>query len=361
MSAATVHAGVTARGVQLDVEAAPGRVLGVIGPNGAGKSTLVHLLAGRLRPDTGTVTLGGRVVAGPGVWVPPWQRHVGLLAQRPVLFGHLDVLENVAFGPRARGVSRRRARQRAALELDAVGCGSLAARRPHQVSGGEAQRVALARALASDPDLVVLDEPLAALDVTAAGRLRALLRERLRGRTVVLVTHGELDLWSLADDVAVLDHGRVRAHGPVDDVLRRPPTDFAADFAGLNRLCGTCISADVVRFGDFEVVGVPDPDAAPAAGDAALALFAPAAVALYPAGGAPQGSPRNTWRGTVIGLEARGGVVRVRLTVGAATVVADVTARSVGTLGLAAGVPVEASVKAVGVRLTRGRRWAPSA
>ena len=202
----------------------PGDVLAVLGPNGSGKSTLLDVLAGLLRPDAGHVRVGGRTLTDSGVHVPPHRRGVGLLAQQPLLFPHLTALANVAFGPRAQGMSRRAATARARELLDAVDVAGLADRRPAQLSGGQQQRVALARALAAGPDLLLLDEPLAALDVDTMPAMRALLRRTIRdsGRTAVLVTHAALDALVLADRVIVLSDGG-RGRGGADARGARPP------------------------------------------------------------------------------------------------------------------------------------------
>ena len=223
----------------------PGDVLAVLGPNGSGKSTLLDVLAGLLRPDAGHVRVRGRRLTDSGVHVPPHRRGVGLLAQQPLLFPHLTVLANVEFGPRAQGVSRRAATARARGLLDAVDMAGLADRRPAQLSGGQQQRVALARALAAGPDLLLLDEPLAALDVDTMPAMRALLRRTIRdsGRTAVLVTHAALDALVLADRVVVLTDGRVVESGPVREVLGRPRSAFTARIAGLDLVPGVVADA----------------------------------------------------------------------------------------------------------------------
>ncbi|MUN63292.1 ATP-binding cassette domain-containing protein [Kocuria sediminis] len=205
-----------ARDLDLAVSVADGQTLAVTGPNGAGKSSLLAVVAGLLVPDTGRAALDGRVLfdldaAGRGPWVPAHDRGVVLLAQDPLLFPHLSVLENVAFGPRSRGAGRRRARAVAGQWLEAVGAAPLAHRRPAALSGGQAQRVAVARALAADPQLLLLDEPFASLDSTAAPALRELLRRVLAGRMAVVVTHDPADVEALADAEVRLEHGRVAA------------------------------------------------------------------------------------------------------------------------------------------------------
>lgn len=339
--------------VRLTVE--PGEVLAVVGPNGAGKSTLLAVLAGLLRPSAGTVHLGGRALthvdAGGRVHaaVPPEHRGVGLLGQDPRLFPHLSALENVAFGPRARGTSRADARAGAHAWLDAVGLPGLATRRPGELSGGQRQRVALARALAARPHALLLDEPVAALDATHAPLVRQLLREQVArtGTTTVLVTHDVLDAVVLADRVLVLDAGRAVHDGPTGAVLAAPRDPFTAALAGVNLVVGTGDGGGV-RAPDGRVLrgtgAVPD-------GAAAAAVFAPGAVSVHTEAPA-HASPRNVWPTTVVALEPRGAAVGVR-TSGRPEVVADVTAASVAELGLRPGVHVWLSVKAteVGVHL----------
>ena len=199
-----VEFAVRSRGVEVSFDLPDRQTLLLTGPNGSGKSTTLEVIAGLLRPDTGHVRLGDRTLVGPRRWVPAHNRHVALLAQRPLLFPHLSVAGNVAFGPRSQGMTRRSSRDLAMGWLERVGAAEFAARRPDQLSGGEAQRVALARALATEPRVLLLDEPLAALDAESAPQLRALLRTVLRDRTTVLVSHDQDDIAGLADMVVEL-------------------------------------------------------------------------------------------------------------------------------------------------------------
>lgn len=208
-----------------------GETLAVLGPNGAGKSTLLDVVAGLIRPHIGDVRLDGAdlVRVGQGgrdAWVPPHARGIALLAQDALLFPHLSVRDNVAFGPRSAGLSRSVARSIADRWLERVDATGLAARRPSRLSGGQSQRVAVARALATEPRLLLLDEPFGALDAGVAPAMRRLLAEVLAEKAVILVTHDPLDALALADRVIVLDGGRIVEHGPTRDVLLNPQTDF---------------------------------------------------------------------------------------------------------------------------------------
>jgi molybdate transport system ATP-binding protein len=231
------------RNLDLDLQIHPGEVVAVLGANGAGKSTVLSLIAGVLRPDTGRIKLDGQVLLDTSrhLWTPPHRRGVVLLAQQALLFPHLTAAANVAFGPRSKGCSRTEAKATAARWLEAVDASGFADRRPDQLSGGQAQRVAIARALAADPALLLLDEPMAALDVAVAPALRQVLRKVLRqsGRTALLVTHDLLDALTLADRVIVLEHGRVVEDGPARAVLTEPGSAFAARIAGIDLIAGT--------------------------------------------------------------------------------------------------------------------------
>ena len=350
MNGLRVRAAVQPRGIDLDVTFPAGSTTAVVGSNGAGKTSLLHLVAGLLRPTSGTVHIGAREVSGPDRLLPPHRRRVALLTQRTALFPHLDVLANVAFGPRAAGVAREAARDRAMAELEAVGCARFAARRAHELSGGQSQRVAIARALATDPDVVLLDEPMAGLDVGVATDVRHTLAERLHGQTALLVTHEVLDIWAIADRVAVLADGRLVETGPAAELLIRPTSPFLARLSGTNLFTGTGLAADALEVVPGLVLhGLSDPDQPLASGRPGLASIQPSAVSVHLAD--PGGSPRNVMAAEVTGIEPRGAVVRVRLTVCGQPLAADLTARSVVELGLRPGLPVRAVVKATQVRL----------
>lgn len=334
-----------------DFDVPSGNVLAVLGPNGSGKSTLLDCLAGLLAPDRGTITLAARTLNRGHRYLPPHDRGIGLLAQDPLLFPHLTVLDNVGFAPRSRGASRAGSQDIARRWLAQVDAAALADRKPTQLSGGQAQRVAIARALAGEPDLLLLDEPLAALDVDAAPAIRGVLRRVLRApghrRTAVLVTHDPLDAFTLADRVVVLAGGRIVEHGPTREVLTAPRTAFTARIAGLNLVPGKGNHQGMRTARDQLISGVFTQEVAD--GAPAVAVFAPGAVAVHPAGTQVTGSPRNTVDAVVGSLEPQGAVIRLRTTEG---LIADLTPEAVAELELEPGTPVRLAVKAAAVTIS---------
>ncbi|MBB5786013.1 sulfate/molybdate ABC transporter ATP-binding protein [Jiangella mangrovi] len=318
-----------------------GEVVALLGPNGAGKSTTLQLLAGTLVPDGGRVELDGVTLddAAQGVHVRPRDRRVGMVVQDYLLFPKMSVLENVAFGLRARGVPREKARAEARGWLSRMGLDGYERRRPGQLSGGQGQRVALARALIVEPRLLLLDEPLAALDAGTRPAVRAELRRHLAGYggCTLVVTHDPLEAMVLGDRVVVLERGRVVQHGPPAEVARRPRTDYVARLVGLNLLTGVA-SGRTAELPSGAVVAL----AHEATGPVHIA-FAPVAVTLSPR--RPEGSARNAWPLVIADLEAHGDLVRVT-TDGPVPVLADVTPLAVADLGLEPGGEVWASVKA---------------
>jgi molybdate transport system ATP-binding protein len=349
------HAAVAGRGFEVAFEVAAGEVLAILGPNGAGKSTTLHVIAGLLAPDAGLVRLGGRTLTdtSAGVQVATHDRRVGLLMQDPLLFPHLSVQANVEFAPRSRGAGRAKARTSAATWLGEVGLAELAGRKPGQLSGGQAQRVAIARALAAEPEVLLLDEPLAGLDVAVAASVRALLRRvcAAEGRATVLITHDLLDVLTLADRVLVLEDGGVAEIGRVADVLAAPRSMFGARIAGVNVVRGVRSGPESLRAGDGTLWhGRQDADVL--ADGELVAVFSPAAVAVYR--DLPHGSPRNSVQIRVAELDADGARVRVRAeeqSDGAPGLAADITAESAAGLRLAAGDAVWFTVKAQEVGL----------
>ncbi|MHA6798204.1 sulfate/molybdate ABC transporter ATP-binding protein [Bounagaea algeriensis] len=332
------------------LEVSAGEVLGVLGPNGAGKSTLLSVLAGLLTPDAGSVLVDGAswVDAERGRNLPTHRRGVGLLAQEPLLFPHLTAEDNVAFGLRSGGLRRARARRRAGAWLSEVDADGLARHRPAALSGGQAQRVALARALAAEPGLLLLDEPLAALDVDAAPAMRTLLHRvlRQRARPSVLVTHDVLDAVVLADRIAVLVDGGIVEQGPTRQVLARPTDEFTARLTGVNLVPGP-VREEGVRFGASSLSGrLGEPLGA---AEQAVAVFAPSAVAVHRR--RPEGSPRNAVQVRVAALEPRGDVVRVRARAEGRALAADITPAAVAELGIVPEEHVWFVVKATEVAI----------
>ena len=332
--------------VSLHVDA--GEVVALLGPNGAGKTSVLRVLAGLTELDTGRICVDGRVVEAPAdnVRVPPDRRPIGMVFQDYLLFPHLSALDNVAFGLRCRGWSRHEARAFAATWLDRVGLADLARARVGALSGGQAQRVALARALVLEPSVLLLDEPLAALDSRTRIAVRSELRRHLDSfpGCVVLVTHDALDALVLGDRIVVIEHGRVVQEGTPLDVARHPRTDYVARLVGVNLLRGTATTAGVTL--ESGAVIATAPDTAVAAGKPALVAFGPTAVALHRS--RPAGSPRNVWPATVVGLEWHPAGVRIELA-GAIPCVADVTSAAVAELELVPGREVWAAVKATEV------------
>lgn len=343
-----VEAQAPERGLDLALDLPAGRTLAIVGPNGAGKSSLLALLGGDLRPARGEVVLGGRVLTSvrPGgrtVQVPAHARRVATLGQEAHLIPHLTALGNVAFPLRARRVPRRDSRARAHELLAEVGAADLADRRPGQLSGGQQQRVAIARALAADPELLLLDEPMSALDVDAAAEIRALLPRFLEGRSAVIVTHDVLDAITMAHDVLVLEDGEVRDRGPTADLLARPRTAFAARFAGLALLRGQADAGPAGAPGAAQDAALRLPTGELIsgrrrgdlrAGDPALAALRPAAVTLAPSTG--DRTAGTVLARTVTGLEPRGDLVRVRT----ADLEADLAPEAVAAGALRPGSPV---------------------
>ncbi|SEG24460.1 iron(III) transport system ATP-binding protein [Thermomonospora echinospora] len=214
----------------LDLTVPSGSLAAVLGPSGCGKTTLLRIIAGFLRADAGTVTVGGRTLTGPGTHIPPERRRIGIVPQEGALFPHLSVARNVAFGLTDRAARRRRTEEM----LDLVGLAGYGDRMPHELSGGQQQRVALARALAPEPALVLLDEPFNALDSALRAGVRADVRAALRatGATALLVTHDQQEALSTADLVAVVREGRVAQCGSPQDVYSRPIDPWVAGFVG---------------------------------------------------------------------------------------------------------------------------------
>jgi len=335
----------------LDVEltARPGEVLALLGPNGAGKTTALRALAGLTPLTGGRLSLDGEVLEEPAarLRVPTEDRPVGVVFQDYLLFPHLSALDNVAFGLRTRGLRRAEARAEAAHWLERVGLADHAAARPRALSGGQAQRVALARALAPKPRLLLLDEPMAALDARTRLDVRAQLRRHLADfdAVAVLVTHDPLDAMVLADRLTVIEGGRVVQHGTPADIARHPRSDYVARLVGLNlyrgRADGPEVRLDAEGEGADAVLATAESHSGPV-----FAAFPPSAVTLHRE--RPDGSARNLWPVTVRGMELHGDQVRLDLA-GTLPITADITPAAVAELGLAEGSEVWAAVKATAV------------
>ena len=347
---------VAARGtfeVRATFEAAAGETVALLGPNGSGKSTLVSSIAGLLPPLEGTITLEGVVLddAAGGAHVPPEERPIGVVFQDLLLFPHLSATDNVAFPLRARGVAKAQARERAARLLERLDVAARANARPRDLSGGEAQRVALARALVAEPALLLLDEPLSALDVGARLRVRELVREELdRFPGVrIIVTHDPVEASTLADLLVLLEDGLVTQIGTPEEIRAAPRSRYAADLVGVNSFRGRLEpledgAGQLVTSDGSAVAAWPDGFE----GGEVIGLLRPADVtlSLEP----PVGSARNVFRGAVTSITVEGERARVRIAT-APPLVAEVTLSSVQRLGLRDGVVVWASFKAVEVQV----------
>ncbi|MDQ2751091.1 MAG: ABC transporter ATP-binding protein [Actinomycetota bacterium] len=340
-----VFAAAVARGtfmLDVSISAAPGEVLAVLGPNGAGKSTLLRASAGLLGVDSGCVELDGTVLDDPiaGTFLVPEARRLGVVFQDHRLFPHLRVLDNVAFGLRSRGVPRAEARVASTRWLRRLGIEDLAGRRPGGLSGGQAQRVALARALACEPAALLLDEPLAALDIQTRAEVQGELREHLSGFAgpTLLVTHDPIEALLLATRIVVLEHGRVAQQGTPAQITSRPATPYVARLVGMNLYAGQADRGVVALDGGGTLV-VPD-----AQDGHVLVALRPSALTVYTE--QPHASSaRNTWSATITSFAPLGD--RIRLTAaGEQAVFVDVTASAVAELGLAPGQRVWLSAKA---------------
>ncbi len=331
--------------LEAELQVGDDELLAVVGPNGAGKTTLLRVLAGLTPVDRGRVSIDGTTVDEPAkrCFVAPEHRSVGVVFQDYLLFPHLDVRDNVAFGLRERGADRRSARRRAGELLERAGLQHKARARPSELSGGEAQRVALARAVAFEPAVLLLDEPLAALDVRTRADTRRHLGRALDGMrgSRVLVTHDPIDAFTLADRVLILEQGLVTQVGTVAEVVSRPRSEYVGDLVGVNYYRGTA-RAGIVAVGDQAII-----TASPLDGDVVVTI-SPSAVVVHRQ--PPAGSARNTFAGTVAAVEHLAQRVRVRIE-GDLSIVAEVTPAAVDDLGLAEGTAVWAAVKATEVQL----------
>ena len=327
---------------ELHVE--PGEVLAVLGPNGSGKTTMLRAIAGLVPIDTGTIRIDDHVLDDPArdIFVPPDRRPVGVVFQQYLLFEHLSALDNVAFGLRARGMTKADAHGRALDWLDRVGLAAHATARPRELSGGQAQRVALARALAIDPQILLLDEPLAALDVGTRRQVRRDLRDHLDGfdGVRILVTHDPVDAYALADRVAIFDHGSIAQTGTISEITAHPRSRYVADLIGTNLITGT-LGADGLTTGNGVQIAVVADFAGPA-----FAVIRPQSITL--SRHLADTSARNTFTGTIGDIDRLADRVRVDID-GPVHLTAEITASALGTLQLRPGDEVHAAIKATDI------------
>jgi molybdate transport system ATP-binding protein len=339
-----------ADGFVLDValDIGPGRTVALLGPNGAGKSTVVAAIAGLIAVDRGSIALDGTMLDDrrADVFVASEERRVGVMFQDHLLFAHMSVADNITFGPRSRGMSAAGADVAASDWCERLDLSGMENRSVRDLSGGQAQRVALARALATNPSILLLDEPLAALDVTTKARARRFLSEHLDAFSgpKLLITHDPAEAFLLADEVHVIEDGEITQVGSAEEITRRPLTGYAADLAGTNLLRGE-VTAGVVVVGGH-VMHVAD---SPSDGPTLLTIH-PRAVSLHRQ--KPEGSPRNAWQTVVFHIEVMAD--RSRVSVDAPVpLTSEVTTESVGVLGLEVGSTIWVSVKATEIDVQR--------
>jgi molybdate transport system ATP-binding protein len=330
--------------LDMELSVGEGEVVALLGPNGAGKTTFLRALAGLVPLTSGSVKLDGTVLedAATGKYVPTENRPIGVVFQDYLLFPHLSVLDNVAFGMRSRGMRSHQASEKAARWVDRVGLSAYVQDKPDALSGGQRQRVALARALAPDPRLLLLDEPLAALDVTTRAEVRRDLKRHLASfpGLRMVVTHDPLEAATLADRLVVMENGRLVQTGTPAEVTERPRSQYVADLVGVNLLRGKADHGSV-RISDESAIA-----AAAAESGEVFAVIHPRAVALHRR--RPEGSPRNAWPGRVSGIELLGGRVRVRVE-GEVPLVAEVTPAAISDLNVEEGGEVWVSFKSTDV------------
>lgn len=339
--------------IDLGTGDAPVTVL--VGASGAGKTTILHLLAGLVRPAEGHLELNGVTYFDSlrSVWVPAHRRAIGYVLQEGALFPHLTAEANVSFGLEAQGLSRREARNRARAVLDRLGVGELASRTPSSLSGGEQQRVALCRALVLEPELLLLDEPLAAVDTKTRQNIRTELGAILRevGCTTIFVTHSPFEAMAFGDRIAVVEGGRIQQIGTGDELLRHPRSEHVAHLMGVNFFRGTIaqhgadgLATVLANGGEIHVVG-PDSEATEV-----FVTVDPREITLHPK--PPVGTAQNVFQGPIRELAPeppRG--ERIRVVVGAQpTLVAEISAHVAAALSLEVGMLVYASFKATGAR-----------
>ena len=333
--------------LQANLEVKPGELLALLGPNGAGKSTLLRCLGGLAPIDAGRIAIDELVVDEPATdtFVEPENRPVGFVFQNYLLFETMTVLENVAFGLRARKTPKSQARRAASEWLERVGLVEYADQMPRSLSGGQAQRAALARALAANPRVLLLDEPLAALDAGTRSSVRRDLRrylETFEGMRI-LVTHDPVDAYALADRVAILDGGRIVQAGTLAEVTAHPRSRYVADLVGVNLVTGVVTNGVLTTAAGARVViadALPGPS---------FAVIRPPSISLVREPVASF-SARNAWAGTIVEVDRLGDRVRVSIE-GQLPLTAEVTAAALGALQLQPGDTIHASVKATDIEV----------
>lgn len=333
--------------LQVELEIPAGEVLALLGPNGAGKSTLLRCLAGLHAIDAGRISLGEVVLDDPlaGEFVPADRREVGFVFQDYMLFGHMSVLENVAFGLRARGERASEARRVAREWIDRVGLSDCTQQRPPALSSGQSQRVALARALVTSPSLLLLDEPLAALDAGTRASVRRDLRQHLAtfAGIAIVVTHDPVDAYALADRVAVLDAGRIVQIGTLADVTAHPRSRYVADLVGVNLVAGDVVDGVLTTATGVRVFVADAPTGA------VLAVIRPHSIALVRAP-TEQSSVRNAWSGTIAEIDRLGDRARIGLA-GTLALTAEITTSALDSLQLQIGEQITATAKATDIEV----------
>jgi molybdate transport system ATP-binding protein len=312
-----------------------GEVVALLGPNGSGKSTMLRALAGLNHLTGGRVVLDGTVLEEPAakVRVAPEKRPIALMFQEYLLFPHMSALENVAFGLRSRGMDRKLAREKAAAALQLLRLDGLDSARPREMSGGQQQRVAMARALVTEPKMLLLDEPLAALDASTKSEVRSLLRTVLRESpgANVLVTHDLLDALALSSRMVVIENGRIVQQGTPGEVTAQPRSPYVAELVGVNLLRGTANGDRIELDGGGKV------RTGTTASGPVLAAVTPAAVVV--ARHEPVDNPPNCWKARIGTIELMGDRVRVKVE-GTPPLSAEVPPSAVEELHLDIGVEV---------------------
>lgn len=337
--------------VDIELAIAPGSTLALLGPNGSGKSTVVAALAGLLPIESGRIELEGIVLDDPQkrTFVEPARRRVGVVFQDYLLFPRMSVLENVAFGLRSQGVPHNQARERAGEWLERLGLAGLELRKPAHLSGGQAQRVALARALVTEPELLLLDEPLSALDVTTREQLRRDLAEHLSAfpGPRLVITHDPIEAFLLSDQISIIEGGKVTQTGSAEEIRLRPRTRYAADLAGSNFFVGHAQNGRVQIGGEVLLLAEHDID-----GEVLLSIR-PASIGVFHH--RPEGSPRNSWLTKIELVERLGDRTRL-LTGSPLPLTIEITSESAQTMSLDRGREVWVAIKSTEIEVQGGSR-----